>query len=230
MSTVISQIGRQIPKNKMKNIKVVAFDCDGVMFDTTKANIAYYNQILDHLGQPPLTPDQFAYCHSHTVDQSIEFLCNDPENIQAAQSYRKNMSYLPFLKYMVMEPDLKRLLKMLRPTYKTAVATNRSETMDRVLKEHGLEGYFDLVVSSMDVERPKPYPDPLIKILEHFGIGPNNALYVGDSNLDEVAAKAAGMHFVAYRNRSLSAAFHINSLKEIAKILAIKIGRQEDFT
>ena len=29
----------------MKNIKVVAFDCDGVMFDTMKANMAYYNQI-----------------------------------------------------------------------------------------------------------------------------------------------------------------------------------------
>jgi len=230
MSTVISQTGRQTPKNKMKNIKVVAFDCDGVMFDTTKANIAYYNQILDHLGHPPLTPDQFAYCHSHTVDQSIEFLCNDPEDIRAAQSYRRNMSYLPFLKYMVMEPYLKQLLKILRPTYKTAIATNRSDTMDRVLKEHGLEGYFDLVVSSMDVERPKPHPDPLIKILEHFGIEPNNALYVGDSNLDEVAAKAAGMPFVAYQNRSLSAEFHIHSLKEIAKILDLEIGRQEDLT
>ena len=203
----------------MKNIKVVAFDCDGVMFDTTKANIAYYNQILDHLGQPPLTPDQFAYCHSHTVDQSIEFLCNDPEEIQTAQSYRKTMSYLPFLKYMVMEPELKQLLTALRPTYKTAVATNRSDTMDRVLKEHGLEAYFDLVVSALDVERPKPHPDPLIKILDHFQIEPDQALYVGDSNLDEVAAKAAGMFFVAYRNRSLSADFYIHSLKEIAKII-----------
>lgn len=219
MSTDISQTGRKTPKNKIKNIKVVAFDCDGVMFDTTNANMAYYNQILDHLGQPPLTPDQFAYCHSHTVDQSIEFLCNDPEDIQTAQSYRKNMSYLPFLKYMVMEPDLKQLLKILRPTYKTAVATNRSDTMDRVLTEHGLEGYFDLVVSSLDVKRPKPHPDPLIKILEHFEIEPNHAIYIGDSNLDEVAAKAAGMPFVAYRNRSLSAEFHIHSLKEIAKIL-----------
>ncbi len=230
MSTVISQTGRQTPKNKMKNIKVVAFDCDGVMFDTTKANIAYYNQILDHLGRPTLTPDQFAYCHSHTADQSIAFLFNDPDDIRAAQSYRKNMSYLPFLKYMTMEPNLKQLLKTLRPTYKTAVATNRSDTMDRVLSEHGLEGYFDLVVSSMDVERPKPHPDPLIKILEYFGIEPNNALYVGDSNLDEIAAKAAGVPFVAYQNRSLSAEFHIHSLKEIAKILDLEIGWQEDVT
>ena len=208
----------------MEHIKVVAFDCDGVMFDTTKANMAYYNEILQHFGRPTLTPDQFAYCHSHTADQSIAHLFNDEKSVSAAQNYRKNMSYIPFLKYMILEPYLKPLLEKLRPGYKTAIATNRSNTMDRVLSEHGLEEYFDLVVSSSDVDRPKPYPDPLIKILEHFEIEAYNTLYVGDSELDEIAAKAAGVPFVAYQNRSLSANFHIKSLKEIAQILDIKIA------
>ena len=208
----------------MDHIKVVAFDCDGVMFDTTKANMAYYNEILQHFGRPTLTPDQFAYCHSHTADQSISYLFNDEKRFREAQQYRKSMSYIPFLKYMVVEPHLKLLLEKLRPRYKTAIATNRSNTMDRVLSEHGLEGYFDLVVSSSDVDRPKPYPDPLIKILEYFEIEASNALYVGDSELDEIAAKAAGVPFVAYQNRSLLANFHIKSLKEIAQILDIKIA------
>ena len=208
----------------MDHIKVVAFDCDGVMFDTTEANMAYYNEILQHFGRPTLTPDQFAYCHSHTADQSISYLFNDDKRFKEAQQYRKSMSYIPFLKYMVVEPYLKLLLGKLRPKYKTAVATNRSNTMDRVLSEHGLEGYFDLVVSSSDVDRPKPYPDPLIKILEYFEIEASNALYVGDSELDEIAAKAAGVPFVAYQNRSLLANFHIKSLKEIAQILDIKIA------
>jgi phosphoglycolate phosphatase len=208
----------------MEHIKVVTFDCDGVMFDTTKANKAYYNEILQHFGLPTLTPDQFAYCHSHTADQSIDHLFNDEKSFSAAQNYRKSMSYIPFLKYMILEPYLKPLLEKLRPRYKTAIATNRSNTMDRVLSEHGLEEYFDLVVSSNDVDRPKPYPDPLIKILEHFEIEAHNTLYVGDSELDEIAAKAAGVPFVAYQNRSLSANFHIESLKEMAQILDIKIA------
>ena len=208
----------------MDHIKVVAFDCDGGMFDTTKANMAYYNEILQHFGRPTLTPDQFAYCHSHTADQSIAYLFNDAKSFREAQNYRKSMSYIPFLNYMILEPYLKPLLEKLRPKYKTAVATNRSNTMDRVLSEHGLEGYFDLVVSSSDVDRPKPYPDPLIKILEYFEIEASNALYVGDSELDEIAAKAAGVPFVAYQNRSLLANFHIKSLKEIAQILDIKIA------
>ena len=207
----------------MNNIKVVVFDCDGVMFDTINANMAYYNEILKHLGRPPLTPEQFAYCHSHTADQSIAHLFNDDQGFDKAQRYRKNMSYIPFLKYMVLEPYLKPLLETLRPRYKTAIATNRSDTMDQVLSEHHLEGYFDLVVSSMDVDRPKPYPDPLIKILDHFEIKANCALYVGDSELDQLAAKAAGVPFVAYQNKSLAADFHIGNLKEMARILDISI-------
>jgi phosphoglycolate phosphatase len=207
----------------MDNIKVIAFDCDGVMFDTTNANMAYYNEILKHLGQPSLTPEQFAYCHSHTADQSIAHLFEDEQDFKKAQRYRKNMSYIPFLKHMVLEPYLKPMLKALRPRYKTAIATNRSDTMDQVLSVHHLEGYFDLVVSSMDVDRPKPYPDPLIKILEYFEINANRALYVGDSELDQMAAKAAGVTFVAYQNKSLDADFYIGSLKEIASILDIEI-------
>jgi len=205
----------------MKNIKIVVFDCDGVMFDTKESNTAYYNQILGHFGRPAMTAEQFAYCHSHTADQAIANLFNDEADFRAAQSYRKSMSYLPFLKYMEMEPYLKPLIETLRPGYKTAVATNRSDTMDHVISEHGLEGYFDLVVCSSDVDHPKPHPALLIKVIEHFGIEPYDSIYVGDSDLDEIAAKAAGVAFVAYKNRSLSADFHIQSLKEIADILGI---------
>ena len=205
----------------MKNIKIVAFDCDGVMFDTKESNTAYYNQILGHFGRSAMTAEQFAYCHSHTADQAIAKMFDDEESFRAAQSYRKSMSYLPFLKYMEIEPYLKPLIETLRPRYKTAIATNRSDTMDRVISEHGLEGYFDLVVCSNDVDHPKPHPDQLIKILEHFGIEPCDSLYVGDSELDEIAAKAAGVPFVAYKNRSLSADFHIQSLKQIAGILGV---------
>jgi len=203
----------------MQNIKVVGFDCDGVMFDTTRANKAYYNQILGHFSLPPMTSEQFDYAHMHTVDQSITKLFKDEKPIQAAQAYRKEMSYLPFLEYMEIEPHLKPLLEKLRSKYNTAVATNRTDTMERVITMHGLEGYFDLVVSASDVERPKPHPDPLIKIVEYFKIDLAGLVYIGDSKLDEMAANAAGVAFVAYKNRSLSAQLHINSLKEMQDVL-----------
>lgn len=205
----------------MNKIKVVAFDCDGVMFDTTNANMAYYNHILDHFGRPAMTSEQFAFCHMHPVDESMAYLFEDEKDFRAAQAYRKQMSYVPFLKQMNIEPYLKTLLNRIRPRYKTAVATNRSDTMDRVLSEHSLAEYFDLVVSSSDVNRPKPFPDLLIRILEHFKLKSYQSIYVGDSKLDQVAAHAAKMPFVAYNNRSLAADYHIQNLKELVQILQL---------
>lgn len=203
----------------MKNVKIVAFDCDGVLFDTGQANWEYYNHILNHFGRPNMTPEQFAYVHSHTLDQALAFLFGDAQSLAAARIYRKTMNYRLYLKLLKIEPHLMLLLDTLRPKYKTAIATNRSDTMNRLLSEFGLTGRFDLVVTSFDIQRPKPYPDALLKILEHFDIAAQQVLYVGDSQVDELAAAAAGVFFVAYRNKALSADFHIESLREIEDIL-----------
>jgi phosphoglycolate phosphatase len=203
----------------MNPISLIAFDCDGVLFDSARLNRLYYNSILGHLGMPEMTPEQFEFVHMHTVGESLIFLFGENERLKRAEAYRQTMRYDPFLKEMQMEPYLIPLLKKLRPRFKTAIATNRTDTMGRVLKEFKIEEYFDLVVCARDVLRPKPYPDPLIKILDHFQLSPEQALYVGDSKLDEDAAKAARMPFVAYGNRSLSAEYHIDNLKEIEDIL-----------
>ncbi len=204
----------------MRDIKVVIFDCDGVMFDSQNANVVYYNRILNAFGLPDMTADQFEYSHMHTVDESLAYFFKNAETLRQAQEYRKTNSYLPFIKYMEIEPHLKPLLGSLRPAYNTAIATNRTDTMNRVLLEHGLDEFFDLVVSALDVKQPKPHPESLIKILNHFNIKPGQAIFIGDSELDEMASKDAGIPFVAYDNESLYAAFHINSLKEVERILS----------
>lgn len=200
-------------------IKSVIFDCDGVMFDTIAANKAYYNRILKYFGKPAMNPEQFGFIQMHTVQESIAFLFGDDESIRKAQMYRDKMGYEPFYHLMQIEPDLKKLLNSLRPRFKIAIATNRSDTIGRVLEVHGLDGYFDLVVSALDVPRPKPFPDPLLKVTGHFRIDPREAVYIGDSELDQQAAQAAGMPLVAYQNRSLTAVAHIDRLGELEELL-----------
>ncbi len=203
----------------MNDLRVIAFDCDGVMFDSVQSNMDYYNSILNHFGKPQMTPEQFAHAHMHTANEVLGNLFSDPETLEAAYAFRQKMSYWPFIKGMKMEPDLKDLLGKIRPKYKTAIATNRSDTMQGILVEHGLAGYFDFVVCALDVQNPKPHPESLIKIMEHFNIKPSQAIYIGDSVLDEMAAKGAGIPLVSYKNKDLSAQYHISRLKELEDIL-----------
>ena len=197
------------------NLKTVIFDCDGVMFNTNRANEAYYNQILQHFDRPLLTAEQFKYCHMHTGDEAMRYLFEDTGLAAAAQTYRLQMGYSEFIQLMKIEPHLRPLLASLRPEIKTAVGTNRADTMAEVMRVHRLQDAFDLVVTSRDVAIPKPAPDILNRILAHFALAPDQALYIGDSVVDERAAAAAGVPFAAYGDPHLKADYHIESLEEI---------------
>lgn len=205
----------------MKNVKLVAFDCDGVLFDTAQANRFYYSHILQHFGRPAVTDEQFRYVHMHTLHESLAYLLPDENTLEAAHDFRKTMDYRKYLSYLTVEPQLVALLEKLRPQIKTAIATNRTDTMEQLLAEFDLDGYFDLVVTSSDVKQPKPHPEVLLKILEYFGLRSHQAIYIGDSQVDELAARAAKMPLVAYRNRELTAEYHIDSLGELEEILDI---------
>ena len=205
----------------MVSFKIVAFDCDGVLFDTEQANRVYYSNILRHFGRPAVTDEQFSFINMHTIFESLAYLFPDEKSLTAAHVFRKTMDYQDYLSYFIMEPHLVSLLEKLKQRFKTAIATNRSDTMNRLLAAFDLDGRFDLVVTAGDVERPKPHPDVLLKISDHFKILPSEILYIGDSRLDELAAKAAGMPLVAYRNPELSAAYHVNHLNEIEGLLDV---------
>ena len=109
------------------------------MFESHEANRAYYNHVLDHFHLPAMTPGQLTYVHMHTVDESLAHLIRDEATRNTAQTYRKQLGYLPFLKFMQMEPGLVPLLETLRPHFKTAVATNRTDTMAHVLASNHID-------------------------------------------------------------------------------------------
>jgi HAD superfamily hydrolase (TIGR01509 family) len=93
--------------------------------------------------------------------------------------------------------------------------------MEGVLSEHGLEGLFDIVICALDVTNPKPHPEGLFTILDRLNMQPHEAVYIGDSELDETAARESGIPLIAYNNPSLSAALHIQNLQQLEDIIRL---------
>jgi HAD superfamily hydrolase (TIGR01549 family) len=205
--------------NHDKKKPVVIFDCDGVMFDSRRANINFYNHILANFGLPPMSDDKIHFVHMHTADESIRHIFKDTPYLEQAQEFRKHVDYTPFIKDMIIEPGLKDLLKKLKSGYGLAVATNRSNTIGKVIELNGLKEFFDIIISSLDVKNPKPDPESVIKILDFFNTKPRNTFYVGDSLLDQQTARAAGVIFISYKNKALDADHYVFSMKEIPKLL-----------
>jgi phosphoglycolate phosphatase-like HAD superfamily hydrolase len=66
--------------------------------------------------------------------------------------------------------------------------------------------------------RPKPAPDPLLEIIEHFNCSIDETLYVGDSVIDEQTARSCDMRLVAFRNKQLRAEYHVETFREILQL------------
>jgi HAD superfamily hydrolase (TIGR01509 family) len=94
------------------------------------------------------------------------------------------------------KPLLRETLLVLRSRYTIAMATNRGQTTQGVVEHFAMRDLFDLAVGVLDVERPKPQPDMLLKCLDYFGVDADEAVYVGDQPTDFEAAEAAAIHFI----------------------------------
>lgn len=101
--------------------------------------------------------------------------------------------------------------------YRLAVATGKARRgLDRVLKAHGWEDYFD-ITRAADETASKPHPLMLEQILAHCEVRPEQALMVGDSSFDLQMAHNAGMDSVAVSYGAQS----IEALKVFEPRLAI---------
>jgi HAD superfamily hydrolase (TIGR01509 family) len=74
-----------------------------------------------------------------------------------------------------------------------AVVANWDLTLQHLLSEAGISEYFRCVVHAA----AKPAPDGLLLALAELKVDPGRALHIGDDEVDERAAHAAGMHFAA---------------------------------
>ncbi len=74
-----------------------------------------------------------------------------------------------------------------------ACVTNKTAQFTLPLLEAtGLTAYFGTVISGDSVARKKPAADPVLAACNLLGVAPNEAVMVGDSANDALAARAAG--------------------------------------
>ena len=66
-----------------------------------------------------------------------------------------------------------------------------------LLTAHGLDGYFQWVLGGDSLAQQKPDPTPLFWMLEQADFVTDQALFIGDSRSDVLAARAAGVLCIA---------------------------------
>jgi HAD superfamily hydrolase (TIGR01509 family) len=183
--------------------KLIIYDCDGVMFDTLESNYIFYDSVMDYLGRPPLDRSDLIarnVLHTFSFNNVMEYFFAGDDRHDEALAFAKTIHYQDLAPFMRMEEGLIETLDRLKESVALAVCTNRATSMEMIIDDFGLQGYFSCVMTAAQVTNPKPHPEPLLKVLEHFGIAAGEALFVGDGEVDMLSARDAGVPFISYKS------------------------------
>jgi phosphoglycolate phosphatase-like HAD superfamily hydrolase len=190
-------------------IKGLVFDCDGVLLDSRRANIAFYNYIRAGVDLPFLTVEQEDYVHMSTFDQALDYII--PQNLRQAlpELLRRIENDLDYYSLLSLEDGLLPLLNWLRANdIHMALCTNRIGPLESMLGKFNLTGYFTPIQTASN-SIPKPHPDGLLQILKAWSADPFEVAFLGDSAVDENAARSADVQFWSFKNDELHADLHI---------------------
>ncbi|WP_309498374.1 HAD family hydrolase [Sulfurovum sp.] len=180
------------------NQKLIIFDMDGTLVNSSITIANAINYVRKNLGFEPMEQDNILrLVNDHTINPAQTFY--HAKSFEAdhekwfSEYYSKNHE-----NELVLYEGIKELLYALKKKgHSLAVATNayRGSTIESLtyLEVHDL---FDAIACYDDVAQGKPHPDMLHKILNELEHSTEDALFIGDGPRDEMASKSAEIDYI----------------------------------
>ncbi len=186
----------------------VLFDLDGTLLDTLADITAATNDILVRYGRPACTEEEMrGYIGNgakHQFRSAWKAEVEDARLEEALAAYRPY--YADYVGVTHPYDGIVELLQMLRERgFRTAIVTNKPKLPTDRLCGRLLAGLVDAVVGEEPCRPKKPAPDMVEEAMRLLGVSREDCVFVGDSEVDVMTARNAGMPCCActwgYRSR-----------------------------
>ncbi len=200
--------------------KGIIFDCDGVIIDSFESNTIFYNKIREAVNLPEMTEEQRMQVHQMTGQEAFDLII--PEALRkTASECTKKIDYVKDIVPMLhLYEGLHDLLNFCKDNgIFLGIHTNRIIAMKEILEIHGLSKFYNPVMTPAELPA-KPNPIGSLKICEQWGIKPEEALFIGDSDNDKKTSSAANIPFIGFKNELLDAENIAMNFGEIQNALA----------
>lgn len=212
-------------------IDTVIFDLDGTLLNTLDDLTDSVNFALGEMGYPLHTADEVRMMVGNSVVYLIEKAL--PEGVDKEtfdktlalfeSHYQTNMrnKTVPYDGIMPM------LEKVKADGYKMAVVSNKPDVFTKELVSELFGEYIPLAIGRSDDMPRKPAPDMVLYAMDKLGSDKNTTVYVGDSEVDAVTSKNAGLPCVGclwgFRDRetleSAGAEYIVSSPDELVGLI-----------
>lgn len=177
--------------------KAVLFDMDGTVLDTLDDLTNAVNHTLADYGMPLLNKGRVAAClgngAAYLLSRAVpegtpDKLCE--EMLHAYQPWYDSHCAILTAPY----PGILQLMRSLRDAgVKQAVISNKQDTAVKQLAAQHFPGLLETAVGESATVRRKPNPDAVLAALREMGVAKEDAVYVGDTEVDLRTAENAGL-------------------------------------
>ncbi len=168
----------------MKQIELVIFDMDGLMIDSESVYIRCAKEVLKEIGitSYDFLPETIGinwvksrevtmkHCPELDYDDYMDRLTVYQDAYLKEHPYEIKKGLIELLDYL----EEKKIFKAV------ATSTDRDHAIRR-LKGVGIFERFDYLIYGNDLSESKPSPQIYLKVLEQFGVSPENAMVFEDS-------------------------------------------------
>lgn len=183
---------------RLQDKRLLIFDFDGTVADTTPMHAAAFAQVLGPLGiavdYPRIaglsTPDAMRLCLNEAGQAC------DEAALAALVAAKQQCGRHMIEQALQPLPGVDDFLRWARPRYRLAMVTSGSRrTVSQALEQLGYAGWFEPLICAEDVALTKPAPEGFLKALRLTGVPAEAALVFEDSPAGFRAAQAAGLDF-----------------------------------
>ena len=177
--------------------KVVLFDLDGTLLDTLADLTDAVNVTMRIWNKPEVDSDTVRRSLGHGAGHLLACAAGVEDDDDIVKDMKE--FYIP---YYAEHSDIKTepypgiidLLKNLQANgIKCAVISNKPDRATKLLAEKKFSGMLSLAVGESETVKAKPDPAGVLFAMKECGGIPEETLYVGDSEVDIITAKNAGM-------------------------------------
>ena len=182
-------------------VRAVLLDLDGTLLDTAPEIAAAAADMLSELGLDPVDPlrvrEFIGKGIPHLVRRTLEAsLGRAPDERRVGSAMEGFFFHYAKRNGCMAKPYpgvLEGITELRAKGFALACVTNKTAQFTiPLLEATGLAGFFPVVVSGDTMPKKKPAPDPLLEACRRLGVPAPEALMVGDSRNDALAARAAG--------------------------------------
>ncbi|MEJ6400297.1 HAD family hydrolase [Nicoliella lavandulae] len=175
------------------------FDFDLTLIDSGRVNVLSTQAAFEKMGWEKPTPETVSYYTGIPIEQSFPKMA--PDNATNEQIQKLLTVFVH--EYEKLEPGNLKLFPGIKDALTTLhqagkqlfIATsNRTEVVTRNTKALGIYDYFDEIVGFDQVEKAKPEPDTVLKIVADHHLDKNETIMIGDATFDLEMGKNAGVH------------------------------------